>query len=89
MRAAALWRAAGRSSRGELRRWRAGVLLVLAWLLVHIGAVQAAPQLELDVVLETSSRKLEVEAVLWPAERDYQFVLHEALQPQGHRTRKS
>ncbi|MDX9884799.1 M1 family metallopeptidase [Thauera sp.] len=50
--------------------------------LIGAGAVQAAPGLVLDVVLDPESRRLEVEAELRPAQRDFEFVLHEALQPQ-------
>ena len=65
-----------------LRRqgWRLLQVVVLA--LIGAGAVQAAPGLVLDVVLDPESRRLEVEAELRPAQRDFEFVLHEALQPQ-------
>ena len=46
-----------------------------------VGTVQAAPDLELDMVLDPGSRRLEVEAALRPAAGAFEFMLHEALQP--------
>jgi aminopeptidase N len=67
--------------RDGLRRWSRRLLQGLVCALVFAGAVQAAPDLELDLVLDPVSRRLEVDAELRPAQRDFEFVLHEALQP--------
>lgn len=74
---------AGPGRRGA-RSGFAVLLHALAAMLVFAGTAAAAsdPELELDVVLDPASRRLEVEAVLRPAERDFGFVLHESLQPQ-------
>ena len=66
-----------------LRRWGSRLLQVFVVGLVGVGAVQAAPDLALDVVLDPESRRLEVAAEVRPAQRDFEFVLHETLQP-GH-----
>ena len=73
---------AERTCRDGLRLWSGRLVQVFLCVLVFAGAVQAAPDLQLDVVLDPQSRLLEVEAELRPAQRDFEFVLHEALQPQ-------
>ena len=73
---------AERTCRDGLRLWSGRLVQVFLCVLVFAGAVQAAPDLQLDVVLDPQSRRLEVEAELRPAQRDFEFVLHEALQPQ-------
>lgn len=72
---------AKRTQRGSLSLWSGRLVQVFVCAVILAGAAQAAPDLELDVVLDPESRRLEVEAELRPAERDFQFVLHEALQP--------
>ena len=64
-----------------LRRWGWRLLQVFVVGAVGVGAVQAAPDLVLDVVLDPESRRLEVAAEVIPAQRDFEFVLHETLQP--------
>ena len=86
-RGSSMWREGmgqpGGGRRGA-RAWLAVLMHALAVMLVSGGTAAAAPDpdLELDVVLDPASRRLEVEAVLRPVERDFGFVLHEALQPQ-------
>lgn len=72
---------AQRLRRGALLQWGGRLVQLVLCALILAGTARAAPELELDLVLDPQSRRLEVEAELRPAERDFQFVLHEALQP--------
>ncbi len=76
----------GWSSERAVTGLRRGFLRWLAGWLVLIGAAHAAegfhPDLDLDLALDPASRRLEVRAELRPRERDFQFVLHESLQPE-------
>ncbi len=76
------WCGAGESVSALLARACSGLLLwILVCAVMPIGTVHAAPDLELEVVLDPGSRRLEVEAALRPAAGDFEFVLHEALRP--------
>ncbi|MHB8787682.1 MAG: M1 family metallopeptidase [Thauera sp.] len=63
-----------------------GLLRWLASWLVVIGTAHAAegfqPDLDLELALDPASRRLEVRAELRPQEGDFQFFLHESLQPE-------
>ena len=63
------------------RLMRPGRLLVaaFAWALACSAYAVDWP-IALNVALDPSSRSLQVEAVVQPAERDFRFVLHDSLQ---------
>jgi len=59
---------------------RRGLLVaVFVWGIARC-AVAADWPIALDVVLDPSTRSLQVEATVQPAERDFRFVLHDSLQ---------
>lgn len=64
-----------------LQWWSRRLVQIFVCTGLCVGSVRAAPDLELDVVLDPAARRLEVIAELRPAEADFQFVLHESLQP--------